>query len=79
MNEHDKDGENKPMKVTFAEGCFDDFDGTQEELDELVATLTEMAASGELMEKSVPVEEFPEIEEEVLELLPLLMSGNTRH
>ena len=79
MSEHDKDGENKPMKVTFAPGCFDDFDGTQEELDDLVATLTEMAESGELMENAVPVEEFPEIEEEVLELLPLLMSGNTRH
>ena len=27
----------KPVKVTFAEGCFDNFEGNQEELDELVA------------------------------------------
>ena len=79
MSNHDNDGEKKPMKVTFAEGCFDDFDGTQEELDDLVATLTEMAESGELMDKAIPVDEFPEIDDEVLELLPLLMSGNTRH
>ena len=79
MSEQDKDSENKPMKVTFAEGCFDDWDGTQEELDELVAQLTEMAASGELMEKAVPVDEFPEIDDEVLELLPMLTRGNTRH
>lgn len=79
MSEHDNDGEKKPMKVTFAEGCFDDWDGTQEELDELVAQLTEMAASGELMEKAVPVDEFPEIDDEVLELLPMLTRGNTRH
>ena len=79
MSEHDNDGENKPMKITFAEGCFDDFDGTQEELDELVTQLTKMAASGELLDHAVPVDEFPEIEEEVLELLPLLTNGNTRH
>lgn len=58
MSEHDKDGENKPMKIVFAEGCFDDFEGTQEELDELVAHLTEMAASGELLEKSVPLDDL---------------------
>ena len=32
---NDDNNENKPMKIVFAEGCFDDFDGTQEELDEL--------------------------------------------
>ncbi len=79
MSEQDKDSGKKPMKITFAEGCFDDFDGTQEELDELVAQLTAMATSGELMEKAVPVDEFPEIEDEVMELLPMLTSGNTRH
>lgn len=79
MSNHDNDGENKPMKVTFAEGCFDDFEGTQEEIDELVAKIQEMAASGELLDHSVPVDEFPEIEDEVLELLPMLTSGNTRH
>ena len=50
------DNENKPMKIVFAEGCFDDFEGTQEELDALVAHITALAESGELLEKSVPVE-----------------------
>jgi len=50
------DDENKPMKIVFAEGCFDDFEGTQEELDELVAHITALAESGELFEKATPVE-----------------------
>jgi hypothetical protein len=40
--------EEKKPKVVFQPGCFDNFDGTQEELDELVATITAMAESGEL-------------------------------
>jgi hypothetical protein len=76
----DKDNnEGKPMKIVFAEGCFDDFDGTQEELDELVKQLSEMATSGELLDNSILIDEFPEIDDEVLELLPMLTSGNTRH
>ena len=75
-----EDNENKPMKIVFMEGCFDDFDGTQEELDELVAHIQELAASGELFEKSMPVNDIEEIEDEVLdEILPLLTSGNVRH
>ena len=75
-----EDNENKPMKIVFAEGCFDDFDGTQEELDALVAQLTEWAESGELLEKSVPVDDLEEIEDEVLEeILPMLTPGNARH
>ena len=79
MSEQDKDKDQPELKVTFAEGCFDDFDGTQEELDELVTLIKEMAASGELLDKATPVDELEDIDEEVLELLPLLHSGNTRH
>ncbi len=79
MSEQDNDGEKKPMKIVFAEGCFDDFDGTQEELDELVAQLTAMAESGELLEQSLPVADFEDVDDEVLELLPMLTTGNTRH
>lgn len=39
--------EPKKLKIHFAPGCFDDFDGTQEELDALIAQLTEMFESGE--------------------------------
>ena len=31
--------ENNPLKVVFAPGCFDQFEGTQEELDALVAEI----------------------------------------
>jgi hypothetical protein len=78
MSEQDKDGEKKPIKIVFAEGCFDDFEGTQEELDELVAQLTEMAKDGSLLEKSVAID-VEDIDEEVLELLPMLTNGNIRH
>ena len=69
MSEQDKDGENKSMKIEFAPGCFDDFDGTQEELDELVAQLTAMAASGELLAKSTPVDFDEEDDEELKEFI----------
>lgn len=42
----------KGVEVVFAEGCFDNFEGTQEELDQFVAEINRMADSGELFEKS---------------------------
>jgi hypothetical protein len=32
----------KPMKVQFAPGCFDQFEGTQEELEALMKEITDM-------------------------------------
>lgn len=49
--------EKKPLVVTFAPGCFEHFDGTQEELDELIKTIQEMAENGTLAEQSVPLDE----------------------
>lgn len=46
---------NKPLTVTFAEGCFDNFDGTQEELQELIAHLHQAAQDGTLMKDAVPL------------------------
>ncbi len=48
--------ENKNLKVVFAPGCFDDFEGTQEELDELLAEINRLVESGEIFEKSSPVD-----------------------
>lgn len=59
-------------KIVFAPGCFDTFDGTQEELDELVAEINRLVESGELMEKSVPVDMEnidPELEQMLSEML----------
>jgi len=44
--------------ITFLPGCFNSFDGTQEELDEFIKELTnffENASEEELLEKSTPL------------------------
>ena len=56
--------EPKPkLKVVFAEGCFDGFDGTQEELQEFVAEIRQMAENGTIMDnaKLVSEEEYQEM------------------
>lgn len=46
----------KKITITFAPGAFDNFDGTQEELDELIAEVQRLAESGELEEMSIPLD-----------------------
>lgn len=67
--------EQKKMKIEFAPGCFDNFDGTQEELDELVTKIQEMFDSGEAQVKAIPLDELldelsDEELEEIFEQLP---------
>lgn len=45
------------LKVIFAEGCFDDFDGTQEELAEFIADIQNMANNGTLLDGAVELRE----------------------
>jgi hypothetical protein len=45
----------KKLKIEFAPGCFDQWDGTQEELDELMAELERQVDTGEIFENSVPL------------------------
>jgi hypothetical protein len=52
------------MKIEFAPGAFDQFDGTQEELDALVAELELMAESGELEANSVALEDWDDLDDE---------------
>ena len=40
----------KEIKIEFAEGCFDEFEGTQEELAELIAELQNRVQNGTLFE-----------------------------
>lgn len=47
---------NKKLKVTFVPGAFDNFEGTQDELDSLVAEIQKMVESGELLERSEPID-----------------------
>ena len=55
------------LKIEFAEGCFDNFYGTQEELAELLADIHQMVNDGTLMENSTPLS--PEDEAEFIELM----------
>ena len=63
------------MKVEFAPGCFDNFDGSQEELDVFIREITELAQSGELIESMIIMTEEdldnldPELAEQLLEML----------
>jgi len=67
----------KELKIEFAPGCFDNFEGTQEELDEMVAEIQNMFAnksSEEIAAMSRPLteEDFDDLPEDVkLQLLDL--------
>jgi hypothetical protein len=67
--------EQKKPEIVFAPGCFDSFEGTQEELDEMIAEIQRMAESGELFENSTELdleelaEEDPEFADKLIESL----------
>jgi len=67
--------ENKKITVEFAPGAFDNFDGTQEELDQLVAEITKMAETGELFERSRPVDLDEMIEEGDLDIIEHIVNS----
>lgn len=47
--------EDKKLKIEFAPGCFDGFEGTQEELDEMMKEIMRLAESGELEAMATPI------------------------
>jgi len=57
------------MELVFAPGCFDTFEGTQEELDELVKEITESFVSGEALTQAQSIDDLSE--EELDELLSM--------
>jgi len=61
--------EEKKMQITFAPGAFDSFEGTQEELDELVKEIQTMFSEltpEELKNRSQPVDITDLIDDETL-------------
>jgi len=83
------DKENKkPIEIVFAPGCFDHFEGTQEELDELIQQIKDLANSGELLEKGTSVTmddlDIPEydlseyVHDNMSEILDAMLSGKDR-
>ena len=78
----------EPMKVTFAPGCFDHFEGTQEELDGLLAEIKNVFANmtpEELEAQSRPVDIDALLEDESIsdgeleQLLGALVERDTRN
>ncbi len=59
------------MKLVFAPGCFDGFEGTQEELDELIKEIEQGFADGSFFEKAQPVDlgEVEDMDDEAKEAL----------
>ena len=74
----------KPVKIEFVPGAFDQFEGTQQELDAFIAELQRMADSGELEEHSVALDdeeawlELTEEEQAVIEAA-INRPNETRH
>jgi len=72
-----EDFDPEQMQLEFAPGCFDEFDGTQAELDEFIAELQRMFKSGELAERSRPVTEelfeelSPQMQQKLLDTNPI--------
>lgn len=71
----------QPIKVVFAPGAFDTFDGTQEELDALMAEIQETFANmtpEDLEAQSIPVDE-DELEETLQEVMQQMIGADKRY
>jgi len=55
------------LKVIFAPGCFDNFDGTEEELAAMLADIHQMVEDGTLMQNATRL--TPEEEEELRQMI----------
>jgi hypothetical protein len=68
--------EKKAKTLEFAPGCFDSFEGTQEELDDLMSEIQRMFDSGEMEANSKPIDIDELIEEESEYALKVMQSLN---
>jgi hypothetical protein len=82
MKEHMTD---QPLKVQFAPGCFDEFEGTQEELDLLMAeihsmfenmTAEDLEATSHAVDFDQLSESDPELAQRLAESLDSIESGS---
>lgn len=49
--------EDESYQLVFAPGCFDNFDGTQEELNEMIADIKRMVEDGTIFDEMEPLSE----------------------
>ena len=59
----------KEIKIVFSPGCFDNFDGSQEELDQLISDIRAMVEDGSLFDeaKLLTEDDLEDLPPEVLE------------
>lgn len=76
MSKIEKPENPENLKVVFAPGCFDSFEGSQEELDELMAEIGRLIQTGELFEKAVPIDELDD--EELREIAEVVGQADKR-
>jgi hypothetical protein len=73
--------EKKPLKIEFAPGAFDQFEGTQEELDQMMKEIVEMISNmtpEELAEASKPVD-WDNLSEEEYAVLERAMTQDPKN
>jgi len=73
--------EKKPFKIEFAPGAFDQFEGTQEELDQMMKEIVEMISNmtpEELAEASKPVD-WDNLSEEEYAVLERAMTQDPKN
>jgi len=68
--------EDKEMTLVFAPGCFDSFEGTQEELEELIESIKTAFENGELLDTAEEVD-LIELEEEYPDVLAQLHASDS--
>ena len=68
--------ETKKVELVFAPGCFDSFEGTQAELDELIAEIQASFDSGDFMTKAVPLADLDD--EEISEIMDNIPDNEIR-
>lgn len=70
----------KPLEIKFAPGCFDQFEGSQEELDSLMKQITEMLSKmtpEELQAQSREIDLEELMEEGEIEFVEHLLNSQT--
>lgn len=71
---------NKKLKITFAPGAFDSFEGTQEELDAFIKEIEDSIHSGEFLSQSeeVDLDELEKSDPELAKQIRASIDPNTR-
>lgn len=69
------------LKVVFLPGCFDDFEGTQEQLDQFVEEIRTLAESGQLehLSELVDLEDLEPEEQDLIQRLDQTHSDRVLH